>query len=80
MVIVNGENSAGGMGITEKTANALFDAGADVITTGNHVYRHREVYGYLEPQRAADPAGQLPLRQPRPRLHGRRDRRRGAAA
>ena len=47
MVVVNGENSAGGMGITEKTANALFDAGADAITTGNHVYRHREVYGYL---------------------------------
>jgi 2',3'-cyclic-nucleotide 2'-phosphodiesterase len=47
LVIVNGENSAGGMGITEKTAKALFDAGADVITTGNHVYRHREVYGFL---------------------------------
>ncbi|HEU4945015.1 MAG TPA: TIGR00282 family metallophosphoesterase [Solirubrobacterales bacterium] len=47
MVIVNGENSAGGMGITEKTAKAIFDAGADVITTGNHVYRHREVYGFL---------------------------------
>ena len=47
LVVVNGENSAGGMGITEKTATALFDAGADVITTGNHVYRHREVYGYL---------------------------------
>ena len=36
------------MGITEKTANDLFDAGADVITTGNHVYRHREVYGFLD--------------------------------
>src|ERR1051325_2618472 len=47
MVVVNGENSAGGMGITEKTARALFDAGGDAITTGNHVYRHREVYGYL---------------------------------
>ena len=47
MVIVNGENSAGGMGITEKTARALFDAGADAITTGNHVYRHREAYDYL---------------------------------
>jgi metallophosphoesterase (TIGR00282 family) len=47
LVIVNGENSAGGMGITEKTAGALFDAGTDVITTGNHVYRHREVYGFL---------------------------------
>jgi metallophosphoesterase (TIGR00282 family) len=48
LVIVNGENSAGGMGITEKTANALFDAGCDVITTGNHVYRHREAYGFLD--------------------------------
>ncbi|HET7454841.1 MAG TPA: TIGR00282 family metallophosphoesterase [Solirubrobacterales bacterium] len=48
LVIVNGENSAGGMGITERTANDLFGAGADVITTGNHVYRHREAYGFLE--------------------------------
>jgi metallophosphoesterase (TIGR00282 family) len=47
-VIVNGENSAGGMGITEKTAGDLFDAGADVITSGNHVYRHREVYDFLD--------------------------------
>jgi 2',3'-cyclic-nucleotide 2'-phosphodiesterase len=47
LVIVNGENSAGGMGITEKTAGALFDAGTDVITTGNHVYRHRSVYSFL---------------------------------
>src|SRR3954451_17943552 len=48
LVVVNGENSAGGMGITEKTANALFEAGAGAITTGNHVYRHREAYGYLD--------------------------------
>src|SRR5262245_50580171 len=48
VVVVNGENSAGGMGITEKTAGALFEAGADAITTGNHVYRHREAYGYLD--------------------------------
>ena len=47
MTIVNGENSAGGMGITEKTARALFDAGADAITLGNHAYRHREVYDFL---------------------------------
>ena len=48
LVIVNGENSAGGLGITEKTATDLFETGADVITTGNHVYRHREVYEYLD--------------------------------
>jgi len=47
LVVVNGENSAGGMGITEKTADDIFSAGASVITTGNHVYRHRQVYGYL---------------------------------
>jgi 2',3'-cyclic-nucleotide 2'-phosphodiesterase len=48
LVIVNGENSAGGIGITERTANDLFEAGADVITTGNHVYRHRDAYDYLD--------------------------------
>src|SRR3954447_24219946 len=48
LVVVNGENSAGGMGITEKTANALFEAGAGAITIGNHVYRHREAYGFLD--------------------------------
>jgi metallophosphoesterase (TIGR00282 family) len=48
LVIVNGENSAGGMGITERTANDLFDSGAGVITSGNHVYRHREAYDFLD--------------------------------
>jgi metallophosphoesterase (TIGR00282 family) len=47
-VIVNGENSAGGVGITEKTARDLFETGADAITLGNHAYRHREVYEYLD--------------------------------
>jgi 2',3'-cyclic-nucleotide 2'-phosphodiesterase len=48
LVVVNGENSAGGIGITAKTAAALFEAGAGVITTGNHVYRHREAYEFLD--------------------------------
>src|SRR4051812_19968348 len=48
MVIANGENTAGGLGITEKTATELFDMGVDVITTGNHVYRHKAVYEYLD--------------------------------
>ena len=47
-VIVNGENSAGGLGITRKTAEDIFDAGADLITTGNHVYRHRDAYDFLD--------------------------------
>ncbi len=48
LVIANGENAAGGIGITEKTANELFEIGVDVITTGNHVYRHRDAYEYLD--------------------------------
>ncbi len=48
LVVANGENAAGGVGITARTAEALFAAGVDVITTGNHVYRHREVYEYLD--------------------------------
>ena len=47
-VVVNGENSAGGVGITERTARDLLGMGADAITLGNHAYRHREVYGFLD--------------------------------
>src|SRR5437588_1804150 len=47
-VVVNGENAAGGVGITPKVARQLFDAGVDAITLGNHAYRHRDVYGYLD--------------------------------
>jgi 2',3'-cyclic-nucleotide 2'-phosphodiesterase len=47
-VVVNGENSAGGVGVTEKTARDLLEMGADAITLGNHAYRHREVYGFLD--------------------------------
>jgi 2',3'-cyclic-nucleotide 2'-phosphodiesterase len=51
-VVVNGENAAGGVGITPRVADQLFAAGADVITLGNHTYRHREVYEYLDEQPA----------------------------
>jgi hypothetical protein len=47
-VVVNGENAAGGLGITPKIARELLGAGVDVITLGNHTYRHREVYEYLD--------------------------------
>lgn len=46
--IVNAENAAGGTGITEATAKELLDAGADVLTTGNHVWQVRESYPYLD--------------------------------
>ena len=47
-VVVNGENAAGGLGITRKTARELLDLGVDALTLGNHAYRHREVYDYLD--------------------------------
>ncbi len=47
-VVVNGENAAGGLGITSKIAREFLAAGVDVITLGNHTFRHREVYGYLD--------------------------------
>jgi metallophosphoesterase (TIGR00282 family) len=47
-VVANGENAAGGVGITEKTARELLELGVDAITLGNHAYRHREVYGFLD--------------------------------
>ena len=52
LVIANGENSAGGLGITEKTAEEMFERGVDVITSGNHVYKHRDAYEFLGPRRA----------------------------
>ncbi len=48
MVIINGENSADGNGITPKSADYLFAVGADVITGGNHSLRRSEVYDYLD--------------------------------
>jgi metallophosphoesterase (TIGR00282 family) len=47
-VVVNGENAAGGVGITQKTARELLELGADAITLGNHAFRHREVYELLD--------------------------------
>jgi metallophosphoesterase (TIGR00282 family) len=47
-VTANGENVAGGMGLTASTADALLRAGVDVITSGNHIWDKREIYPYLD--------------------------------
>lgn len=47
-VVVNGENAAGGFGITEAILTELLDAGADVVTTGNHVFDQRETLLFIE--------------------------------
>jgi 2',3'-cyclic-nucleotide 2'-phosphodiesterase len=48
LVTANGENLAGGMGLTASTAAALYDAGVDVITSGNHIWDKREIYPELD--------------------------------
>jgi metallophosphoesterase (TIGR00282 family) len=47
MVVANGENSAHGAGLTASTAKSMFDAGVDVITSGNHIWQRREALDYL---------------------------------
>ncbi len=48
--IVNGENAAGGFGITEEICDELIDAGADAVTTGNHAFDQREALVFIERQ------------------------------
>ena len=48
LVVINGENAAGGFGLTPAIADDLFDLGAHVITTGNHVWDKREIIEYMQ--------------------------------
>ncbi len=48
ITVVNGENSAQGNGITPASADSLINSGADIITTGNHVFRRKEIYPVLD--------------------------------
>jgi metallophosphoesterase (TIGR00282 family) len=60
-VIANGENAAGGFGLTEATADEMFAAGVDFITSGNHIWDKREFRGYLdETDRVIRPANYPP--------------------
>jgi len=56
LVVGNGENAAGGLGLTPSTAQELFDSGIDVITSGNHIWVHKELLPYLD--------GNFPLLRP----------------
>lgn len=51
LTVVNGENAAGGRGITPALAEEIFDAGADVITLGNHTFANRQICDYLDERR-----------------------------
>src|SRR3954471_2988240 len=60
-VVVNAENAAAGFGITEKTAEELFDSGADCLTLGNHSWDQREALTYI----AREPRLLRPVNYPR---------------
>ena len=48
LVIANGENTAGGFGLTADTANELLESGVDVLTSGNHIWDQKEIIPYLD--------------------------------
>ncbi len=56
LVMVNAENAAGGLGLTPATAEELLNAGADVLTSGNHIWAQREIIPYL--------SGEMPILRP----------------
>lgn len=56
LVMVNAENAASGIGLTEETAAELLEAGADVLTSGNHIWARREIIPYLD--------GDMPILRP----------------
>jgi 2',3'-cyclic-nucleotide 2'-phosphodiesterase len=47
LLVINGENAAGGFGITPSIADELFDLGAHVLTTGNHIWDKKEIFEYM---------------------------------
>jgi len=62
LLIVNGENAAGGFGITPSIAEELFDLGAQVITTGNHIWDKKEIFEYMTVPAASHSRGRRVLR------------------
>ncbi len=48
LVVANGENAAGGIGLTIATAEELFQSGVNIITSGNHIWHHKEIIPYLD--------------------------------
>ncbi len=48
IVVANGENAAGGRGLTPTIADEMYQAGVDIITSGNHIWEHRDIYPVLE--------------------------------
>ncbi|MGH9934669.1 MAG: YmdB family metallophosphoesterase, partial [Blastocatellia bacterium] len=50
LAIANAENAAGGMGVDVKSAGELFAAGVHILTSGNHIWKKKEIFSYLDTQ------------------------------
>ena len=65
-IVINGENSAGFRGITHRIFQELIRAGADVVTTGNHVWAQQDIFGFIDDDeritRPANYPGKVPGR------------------
>ena len=55
-IIVNGENTAGGMGITKKIFDSLINVGVDVITMGNHTWGKKDIFSFIDDEKLIRPA------------------------
>ena len=80
LVVVNGENSAGGFGITEAIYQEFLDAGADAVTLGNHAWDQREALVFIERAPKPGPPGELSARHAGPRRGAGRHQERQARA
>ncbi|MCF8105009.1 MAG: TIGR00282 family metallophosphoesterase [Desulfohalobiaceae bacterium] len=48
LILANAENASGGLGLIPKNARELHQAGIDILTSGNHIWKHREIYNFLD--------------------------------
>jgi len=60
LIIANGENAAGGFGLTRQVSDEIFEQGIDVLTMGNHVWDRKEIYQIIDDSRIVRPANYPP--------------------
>ena len=64
LVVANAENAAGGMGVDVKSAGELFSAGIHVLTSGNHIWKKKEIFPYLDAEPRLIRPGNFPVGAP----------------
>jgi 2',3'-cyclic-nucleotide 2'-phosphodiesterase len=64
LAIANAENAAGGMGVDIKSANELLSAGVQVLTSGNHIWKKKEIYRFLDEQESLIRPANFPVGAP----------------